>query len=90
MNIFFRTGAQKFMGAQKLLRGHDASASLRHPQMAPEHVVLARTQRSLSVGHTACCAKSAGPLASWFGGCERAGPSVSLSVSHDCGPCKNG
>ena len=27
-------GAQKFMGAQKLLRGHDASASLRHPQMA--------------------------------------------------------
>ena len=28
-------GAQKFMGAQKLLRGHDASASLRHPQMAP-------------------------------------------------------
>ena len=23
------------MGAQKLLRGHDASASLRHPQMAP-------------------------------------------------------
>jgi len=29
-------GAQKFMGAQKLLRGHDASASLRHPQMAPD------------------------------------------------------
>jgi len=29
-------GAQKFMGAQKLLTGHDASASLRHPQMAPE------------------------------------------------------
>jgi len=28
-------GAQKFTGAQKLLRGHDASASLRHPQMAP-------------------------------------------------------
>jgi len=28
-------GAQKFMGAQKLLRGHDASASLRYPQMAP-------------------------------------------------------
>jgi len=28
-------GAQKFMGAQKLLWGHDASASLRHPQMAP-------------------------------------------------------
>jgi len=27
--------AQKFMGAQKLLGGHDASASLRHPQMAP-------------------------------------------------------
>jgi len=27
-------GAQKFMGAQKLLRGHDTSASLRHPQMA--------------------------------------------------------
>ena len=23
------------MGAQRLLRGHDASASLRHPQMAP-------------------------------------------------------
>ena len=23
------------MGAQKLLRGHDARASLRHPQMAP-------------------------------------------------------
>jgi len=23
------------MGAQKLLRGHDASASLRHPQTAP-------------------------------------------------------
>ena len=23
------------MGAQKLLRGHDASSSLRHPQMAP-------------------------------------------------------
>ena len=35
MNIFFRTGAQKFMGAQKLRRGRDASASLRHPQMAP-------------------------------------------------------
>jgi len=32
---FFGTAAQKFMGAQKLLRGHDASASLRHPQMAP-------------------------------------------------------
>jgi len=30
----FWMGAQKFMGAQKLLRGHDASASLRHPQMA--------------------------------------------------------
>jgi len=29
-------GAQKFMGAQKLLWGHDASASLRHPQMAPD------------------------------------------------------
>jgi len=28
-------GAQKFMGAQKLLRDHNASASLRHPQMAP-------------------------------------------------------
>jgi len=28
-------GAQKFMGAQKLLRGHDVSASLRHPQMVP-------------------------------------------------------
>jgi len=28
-------GAQKFMGAQKLLRGHDASVSLRHLQMAP-------------------------------------------------------
>jgi len=23
------------MGAQKLLRGHDATALLRHPQMAP-------------------------------------------------------
>jgi len=33
--IFFRTGAQKIMGAQKLRRGRDASASLRHPQMAP-------------------------------------------------------
>ena len=32
---FFWTGAQKFTGAQKLLRGHDASASFRHPQMAP-------------------------------------------------------
>ena len=31
-------GAQKFMGAQKLLRGHDASASLRHPQMAPARI----------------------------------------------------
>jgi len=31
-------GAQKFMGAQKLLRGHDASASLRHRQMAPDVV----------------------------------------------------
>ena len=31
-------GAQKFMGAQKLLRGHDASASLRHPQMSPDPV----------------------------------------------------
>jgi len=29
-------GAQKFMRAQKLLRGHDASASQRHPQMAPD------------------------------------------------------
>ena len=28
-------GAQKFMGAQKLLRGDDAIASLRHRQMAP-------------------------------------------------------
>jgi len=34
--IFFWTGAQKFMGVQKLLRGHDVSASLRHLQMAPE------------------------------------------------------
>jgi len=31
----FWTGAQKFAAAQKLLRGHDASASLRHPRMAP-------------------------------------------------------
>jgi len=28
-------GAQKIHRAQKLLTGHDASASLRHPQMAP-------------------------------------------------------
>jgi len=33
---YFWAGAQKFMGAQKLLRGHDANASLRHLQMAPE------------------------------------------------------
>jgi len=26
------------MGAQKLLRGHDASASLRHPQMATDQI----------------------------------------------------
>jgi len=31
----FLDGVQKFLGAQKLLKGHDASASLRHPQMAP-------------------------------------------------------
>ena len=35
-------GAQKFMGAQKLLRGHDASASLRHPQMAPARSAVYR------------------------------------------------
>ena len=38
LNLKFKKigwGAQKFMGAQKLLRDHDASASLRHPQMAP-------------------------------------------------------
>jgi len=28
------------MGAQKLLSGHDASASLRHPHMAPRRCVL--------------------------------------------------
>jgi len=28
------------MGAQKLLRGNDASASLRHPQMAPDRMVF--------------------------------------------------
>ena len=32
-------GAQKFMGAQKLLRGHDASALLRRPQMAPVSLI---------------------------------------------------
>jgi len=37
----FLMGAQKFMGAQKLLRDHDASASLRHPQMAPARIVSA-------------------------------------------------
>ena len=41
-------GAQKFMGAQKLLRGHDASASLRHRQMAPG------TQRTNSVARGEC------------------------------------
>jgi len=35
---FFWMGAQKFMGAQKLLRGHDASASLRHPQLARDRI----------------------------------------------------
>jgi len=39
-------GAQKFMGAQKLHRGHDASASLRHPQMAPDAVVNNTAQKS--------------------------------------------
>ena len=38
MNIFFSDGAQKFMGVQKLLKGNDASASLRHPQMAPDRM----------------------------------------------------
>jgi len=41
--------AQKFMGAQKLLMGHDASASLRGPQMAP-------------VVTTASCANMAEPI----------------------------
>ena len=36
------------MGAQKLLRGHDASASLRHPQMA------SGTQRTNSVACGEC------------------------------------
>jgi len=46
MNIFFSDGAQKFMGVQKLLRVHDASASLRHPQMAPDRMFFLRRHRS--------------------------------------------
>jgi len=62
-------GAQKFMGAQKLLRGRDASSSLRHPQMAPTTVrrfislllcpkgrFLYRTRKASGVGvRTSCC-----------------------------------
>jgi len=36
------------MGAGKLLRGHDASASLRHPQMAPGFIVHLQGQLRFS------------------------------------------
>jgi len=38
------------MGAQKLLRGHDASASLRHPQMAPDWRPFCTGQRHSRLG----------------------------------------